>query len=120
MAELRKKMMKNRVKSTRDNFSNNPVLQLNPNSNPDPVLEQAIKKQKEKEDLMVRLAMGKKVQVDKKEMKKLTNKNFQNLPEIKKKREEEKKRQELAERKAAAANYMKEFAEKRRIQILKK
>jgi hypothetical protein len=42
-----------------------------------------------KQDLMIRLAMGQKVQVDKKEMKKLTNKNFQNLPEIKKKREEE-------------------------------
>ena len=29
-----------------------------------------------KQDLMIRLAMGQKVQVDKKEMKKLTNKNF--------------------------------------------
>jgi hypothetical protein len=35
-------------------------------------------------------------------MKKLTNKNYQNLPEIKKKQEEEKKRLENAARKAAA------------------
>lgn len=40
-------------------------------------------------------------------MKKLTNKNYSNLPEIKKKKEEEKKKQENAARKAAAAEYMK-------------
>jgi len=47
-------------------------------------------------------------------MKKLTNKNYSNLPEIKKKKEEEKKRLENAARKAAAAEYMKQLNEKRR------
>jgi hypothetical protein len=35
------------------------------------------------------------------EMKRLTNKNYQNLPEIRKKREEEAKKQEHQARKAA-------------------
>ena len=41
--------------------------------------------------LLERLATGKKQVVDRKEMKKLTQKNFQNLPEIKMKLEEEKR-----------------------------
>jgi len=48
---------------------------------------------------MDRLANGKRTTVDKKEMKKLTTRNYENLPEIKKRKDEEKKRQELAERK---------------------
>ena len=43
---------------------------------------------------MSRLASGKKHDVDKKEMKKLTNKNYEQLPEVKKKREEERKKEE--------------------------
>ena len=43
---------------------------------------------------MERLARGKRTQVNKKEMKKLTNKNYQNLPEIKRKKDEERKRLE--------------------------
>lgn len=50
---------------------------------------------------MDRLAHGQKTQIDKKEMKRLTNKNYNNLPEIKKKREEEVKKQENQARKAA-------------------
>lgn len=37
---------------------------------------------------MSRLAKGEKIEVDKKEMLKLTNKNYELLPEVKKKREE--------------------------------
>lgn len=37
---------------------------------------------------MKRLAMGEKVKVDKKEMKELTNKNYELLPEVKKKKDE--------------------------------
>ena len=44
---------------------------------------------------MIRLATGKKEPINKKEMKKLTTKNYQNLPEIRKKKEEEKKQREL-------------------------
>jgi alstrom syndrome protein 1 len=51
---------------------------------------------------MLRLALGKKVPVDKKEMKKLTKQNYENLPEIKKKKEEEKKKQDHMNRKVAA------------------
>jgi ALMS motif len=54
-----------------------------------------------KDVLLGRLAAGKKTQIDRKEMKRLTNKNYNNLPEIKKKREEELKKQENQARKAA-------------------
>ena len=47
---------------------------------------------------MERLARGTKVEVNKKEMLKLTNKNYNQLPEVKKKREEERKRQEMLQR----------------------
>jgi len=42
-------------------------------------------------------------------MKKLTSKNYENLPEVKKKKEEEKKRLELMERKAATKDYLQEL-----------
>ena len=48
--------------------------------------------------LMSRLASGQKHDVDKKEMKKLTNKNYDMLPEVRKKREEEKKKEEAKQR----------------------
>jgi|LauGreDrversion4_2_1035121.scaffolds.fasta_scaffold669306_1 hypothetical protein len=47
---------------------------------------------------MSRLAKGEKVEVSKKEMLKLTNKNYEMLPEVKKKREEERKKEEMKER----------------------
>lgn len=48
--------------------------------------------------LLSRLASGQKGVVDKKAMKKLTARNFENLPEVKKKREDEKRRAELADK----------------------
>jgi hypothetical protein len=42
---------------------------------------------------MSRLAKGEKVEVDKKEMKKLTQKNYEQLPEVKKRKEEEHKKE---------------------------
>ena len=45
--------------------------------------------------LLSRLASGQKQAVDKKAMKKLTARNFENLPEVKKKREDEKRKAEL-------------------------
>ena len=47
---------------------------------------------------MSRLAKGEKVEVSKKEMLKLTNKNYEMLPEVKKKRDEERKKEEMKER----------------------
>lgn len=49
----------------------------------------------QKQMLMERLATGRKPEVDRKEMKRLTQKNFQNLPEIKQRADEERKSKEL-------------------------
>ena len=58
--------------------------------------------------LMERLAGGKRPQIDKKEMKKLTKTNYENLPEIKRRKDEERKRQEALEKKERIAKYNKE------------
>ena len=47
-------------------------------------------------------------------MKRLTHKNYHNLPEIKKKRDEEAKRIENQARKAATQEYMKQLDEARK------
>ena len=47
---------------------------------------------------MSRLARGEKVEMSKKEMLKLNSKNYDNLPEVKKKREDERKKEEQRER----------------------
>ncbi len=49
-------------------------------------------------ELMSRLAKGERVEVSKKDMLKLTNKNYEQLPEVKRKREEERKKEEMKER----------------------
>ena len=45
-------------------------------------------------ELMDRLAKGARVEISKKEMFALTNKNYENLPEVKRRKEEEKKKEE--------------------------
>jgi len=47
---------------------------------------------------MSRLAKGEKAEVSKKDMLKLTNKNYEMLPEVRKKKEEEKKKEEMRDR----------------------
>ena len=47
---------------------------------------------------MSRLARGEKAEVSKKDMLKLTSKNYEMLPEVRKKKEEEKKKEEMKER----------------------
>lgn len=47
---------------------------------------------------MSRLARGEKVEVSKKDMLKLTNKNYEMLPEVRKKKEDERKKEEMRER----------------------
>jgi hypothetical protein len=44
--------------------------------------------------LMSRLASGSKADIKKSDMFKLTNKNYENLPEVKRKKEEEKKKED--------------------------
>jgi hypothetical protein len=53
-------------------------------------------------------------------MKKLTTKNYQNLPEIKKKKEDEKLKKELAAKRERQVKYQKELDQRLREQILKK
>jgi len=47
---------------------------------------------------MSRLARGQKAEVNKKDMLKLTNKNYEMLPEVRKKKDDERKKEELKER----------------------
>jgi hypothetical protein len=58
---------------------------------------------------MARLASGSKASVDMKEMKRLTLKNYGNLPEIVKRKEQEKKKEEETAKRARAAAYQKEL-----------
>ncbi|CAD8092563.1 unnamed protein product [Paramecium sonneborni] len=66
-------------------------------------LEQELKPMEQQEDkrnqLMKRLSTGEKVKVDKKEMKELTNKNYEQLPEVKKKKDEQEKNESIKSRK---------------------
>ncbi len=48
--------------------------------------------------MLSRLAKGEKTEVSKKDMLKLTSKNYELLPEVKKKKEEERKKEELRDR----------------------
>jgi len=81
--ELRKQMMKSKVKRKGDNF-----VQVEPSGS----LETT---KRMPSDLMQRLAAGEKTQVDKKEMKVRASKNYENLPEVKRKKEEERKKEDL-------------------------
>lgn len=65
---------------------------------------------------MSRLAKGEKVEITKKEMLKLTSKNYELLPEVKKKKEEERKKEELRER----MKQVKELEKQRRDLMLMK
>lgn len=82
-------MMKSKVSNKKDNFVPNGYLSSTAGAD---------KKKDPSADLMQRLAMGQKAQIDKQEMKKITNKNYENLPEIKKKKEEEKKKEDYKQR----------------------
>jgi len=59
---------------------------------------------------MSRLANGGRIEVNKKDMKKLTNKNYDLLPEVKKKKEAERKKEEYK----ARMEQVKEMEQRRR------
>ena len=61
-------------------------------------------------ELMDRLARGTRAKVSKEDMLKLTNKNYENLPEVRKRKEEERKKEEFKMRQLKA----KELEEKRK------
>ena len=69
---------------------------------------------------MERLAGGKRSTIDKKEMKKLTKYNYENLPEIKRRKDEERKKQEALEKKERIAKYNKECKARSTAQLKKK
>ena len=79
--------MKSKVKVKKDNFQGEKNQ-----------IDDSKKKKDPPPELMARLATGQKAAVDLKEMKKITHKNYENLPEIKKKKEEEKKKEEYKQR----------------------
>jgi hypothetical protein len=68
--------------------------------------------------LMARLCSGDRVKVSKKEMIRLTRKNYLNLPEIKKKIEDERKRKELRERVESAKAYRAKLKEDAKLKRL--
>lgn len=72
------------------------------------------------ETLLARLASGQKGPIDRKAMKKLTNKNYENLPEIRKKKEDAKKAEELQAKKERAQKYKKELETRLKNNMLKK
>lgn len=55
-------------------------------------------------ELLQRLASGQKAIIDKKEMRKLTKTNYENLPEVRQRKEDAKKREELAAKKQKYQN----------------
>lgn len=69
---------------------------------------------------MTRLATGQKANVDKKQMRLLTVKNYEKLPEIIKKKQEEKRQEELKAAKEKAHQYQKELNNRLRSQIKRK
>lgn len=87
LAELRKQMMKRRPVTAQQ------TIEAEEKRGPR-------KKQRDhpKAALMERLASGTRAEVKKKDMLKLTNKNYENLPEVKKKREQERKKEEMLRR----------------------
>lgn len=89
LAELRKQMMKRRPAPA---AQNDEAISADQKSQ--------AKKQKEhpKAALMSRLASGTRAEVSKKAMLKLTNKNYENLPEVRKKREAESKKEDMKKR----------------------
>ena len=60
---------------------------------------------KVRDGILSRLASGQKASGDKKARKRLTSKNYEKLPEIRKKKEDAKKQEELAAKKQRAAAY---------------
>ncbi|EAR94554.2 hypothetical protein TTHERM_00046590 (macronuclear) [Tetrahymena thermophila SB210] len=67
------------------------------------------------QELMDRLANGTKVKVDKKEYLKLTNKNYEMLPEVKKRKEEEQKKEEYRRRQESVKKLQQNIKESQKL-----
>ena len=104
LAQLRKQMMKTTSKHSSFKSSK----------------QTSFVSEKAKPPLQQSLITGVKRKVTGKEMKNLTQKNYANLPEIRKKKDEEKRLIEHAERKAASALILKGLDARRRAMFKKK
>ena len=71
-------------------------------------------------ELLQRLASGQKALVDKKEMRKLTKTNYENLPEVRQRKEDAKKKEEAAAKKQRCQHQQKELDQRLRNKLLKK
>ena len=88
-------MMKTKISDRQD--PKNPLSARKMNPEPVAALTQHHQEpsNSELDGLLSRLASGQKASVDIKSMKRLTNKNYEKLPEIQKKKEEAKKQEDL-------------------------
>ena len=86
LAEIRRQMMKPKTST------------LSSQSSGTQVIEEPHQPRGKKGELMSRLARGEKASVSKEDMLKLTSKNYENLPEVRKKREAERKKEEQRDR----------------------
>ena len=82
--------------------------------------ESAAKKEAIDEKIMYRLATGQKADIDPKNMKRLTLKNYEKLPEIQKKKQDAQKLEDMKAKKEKANKYQKELNERIRNQLKKK
>lgn len=83
LAEIRRQMMKPKTSTLSSQSSGTHIIE---------------EPKGKKGELMSRLARGEKAQVSKEDMLKLTSKNYENLPEVRKKREAERKKEEQRDR----------------------
>ncbi|KAM3127900.1 hypothetical protein pb186bvf_019970, partial [Paramecium bursaria] len=90
LVKIRKEMMKSKRQQSQDQKQEQQEQQI---------IQQEQQQDDKKSKLMSRLAMGEKVKVDKKEMLALTNKNYEQLPEIKQKKEQQEKNESIKQRK---------------------
>lgn len=105
LAKLRKDMMK--AKTVKPAANTEELIQDQPTGKKkDPFHQKAA--------LMSRLATGSKPEISKKDMLKLTNKNYENLPEVRKKKEEEMKKEQMRQRLAQVKEQEKQRREQMR------
>ena len=129
---MKKKFRPDAAQSNADTTSQKPDLiktpsgsphMINPSRQTDKSINEkkhSLKDSRSEDALLSRLASGQKVTVDPKQMKRLTTKNYSQLPEVKQKQEEERKQKDFIEKKQKVLQYQKELNAKVRSQMAKK
>jgi hypothetical protein len=98
LAEIRRQMMKSRPTKTNAGTASVSSSEGGGQATASLATMESAKALAKNNELMSRLASGQKADVSKKEMLKLTNKNYEMLPEVRKKKEEERKKEEMRDR----------------------